>query len=643
MFGTSGSSKSQKSRFSMSGALAQGDQNGEVSSEPESDADQQKTPSKDASSRKARTPRTKADEGKNTKSNGVVKQTWSQWLSSILPKSLARSESPEAEKKNIPKTPRRENDSDNDETESNYSTPFQTPRGTFGNDNLDMPGSYEKPTAPAPKGDNFVNPNFLNNDSRRTPVRGPGGFNYNPQSPYDLPSPTDSSPASSVASQTPQRSPQKKGSRSSLMAPTSARRMPPTPGAASYRKPSNFIERMRSAKQKRYDPYSRPSAAHRRAPGYSTITYEEFPKDMSPEEELEFLERRAKDRKVQEAEDRYLRRLTLKRLGRPVEDEEMSDPDTPPRGDKGKQLAIEDGQDLDGDSIISDRGGSTTPPDSPPQTPSLFNKSAGVPLFQFQPIAPKPPGSPEKLQNSPPGQPLFGDSDNDWEPPPPPVMSHRELPGPAQPASVPSLGGGLFGDKQPVGGFGISEAPSPVAKLRFDKFKPRVSSGLRESSTIEKENERLANNNKENSSTSDDYDYNSGSKGGKTVFGQQSTNKNQVSSSGALRELGKNSPVGMGIKIDVRSKLAAVCSPSTIRRSLGLLLDHDADGNIQLPVKDLSHIAAWPMQLELFSKGIDQEVQSCARDMFNSTCKESWMSDWASNVFGDASAMVERL
>jgi hypothetical protein len=104
-----------------------------------------------------------------------------------------------------------------------------------------------------------------------------------------------------------------------------------------------------------------------------------------------------------------------------------------------------------------------------------------------------------------------------------------------------------------------------MSRQRFDKFKPRVSSGLRESATIEKENEHDKENPSEN--TNNGEGSSSSAKPGKATFGTQVVPKpaSQVGSSGALREVGRNSPVGTGVKVDVRAKIAAV-SFSSIHR-----------------------------------------------------------------------------
>ncbi|KAF8541214.1 hypothetical protein BDD12DRAFT_878974 [Trichophaea hybrida] len=631
MFGPSPvSNKNQKARFVMSGALGYSEDE-QPSTEAETDPESYRTPNRELFSRKPKTSRQQLVEtNQHPEGSKIVKKTWGQWLRSILPdvvtkpvESIMHTSHPE-------------------ELEMSPATPFKTPE-QYRDGALPIPGSFEKAVALPPKDDNYINPNFLNHDTQRTPIRGSEGlFQFNKESPFSVGSPVSTQ---SNASQSPASA--KKGSRAPT-APTSAKRMIPPPPPVSYRKPSNFIERMRNAKkQKRYDPYSRPSATPRKVAGsFAAQPFEEMTKDLTPEEELELLERREKDRKVQEAEDRYLRRETLRRLGRSVEDEEMSDtPNVSSKKGKGKEATVEDSPEME-DGMEGDRSGSTTPPNSPPRQSSgssLFSKPAGAPLFQFQNIAPKPAPTVEKkapAESAPIDKPVFsftstnsfGEPDNDKEnisqPPPPPVMSHRELPSPPVPAPTPpSLNGGLFAEKQPIGGFGISDAPivqhaplvSPMSRQRFDKFKPRVSSGLRESATIEKENEHDKENPSEN--TNNGEGSSSSAKPGKAAFGTQVVPKpaSQVSSSGALREVGRNSPVGTGVKVDVRAKIAA------------------------LPVKDLSPIASWPISLEVLSAGVDMKVQEYVKTAFAASSQEQWLQDWANEIFGAAREKVQRL
>jgi len=258
--------------------------------------------------------------------------------------------------------------------------------------NLDIPGSFEKSSPPRER-DTYINPNFLNHKVTydETPVKNSPDelFEY-PTSRFFSRSPIRNSPQPTASV--------KKGSRGPA-APSGVRRIIPAAPDA-FRKPSNFIQRMRNAKKtKRYDPYSRPSVTFRKVT--ATRPAEAEGGKLTPEEELELQERREKDRRVQEAEDRYIRLAALRKLGRPVEDEEMEDKGST-LDNNGKTVTIEEVQDkefvnsgmaatigeVQDENMDADESGSTTPPISPPQ------KSSG-PLFQNLPE----PGSQPLFQN----------------------------------------------------------------------------------------------------------------------------------------------------------------------------------------------------------------------------------------------------
>lgn len=606
----------KKTRFGGSRAYSEDEQEQSTEVDTDNERGRSQIPRKAKSVRQEQ-----AQSNQQPAAKGVVAKTWGQWLKSFIP-ALAGPVEPESTHQlaiEYPETP-----------EYEYS--------------LSIPGSYEKEVY---KGENYINPNIiLNHDSQRTPIRSIDGlFQYNHSPDFGFSSP------GSANSQSP-ASPVKKGSRAPT-APTSAKRMLPTPPVPSYRKPSNFIERMRNAKsKKRYDPYSRPSSSPRKGAPPGPAKTEEVIKDLSPEEQLELLERREKDRKVQEAEDRYLRRETLRRLGRPVEDEDMSDtPADTPTKSKARAATVED---MEEDTEFQR---SSTPPDSPPQKSASLFKTGGAPLFQFPNTAPKPTftSTSEKKsasESDTTDKPQFlfgtnpsfgGDSDNDKEnvhnPPPPPTMSHRELPSPPIPAPAPpAINGGLFGGKQPIGGFGISEAPappsyspvSPVPRQRFDKFKPRVSSGLRESATIEKENEHDKENPTDFNSTNGEE---SSGKASKAPFGAQAAAKPTLSpSGGALREAGPNAVVGSGVKFDVRSKIATV----GFLQNGGRCLEGMALTVAQLPVKELCQIMAWPGAKVVVAG--DAAMRQAVRDAWSA--QEGWMGEWADDVFGGARSKV---
>jgi len=160
-----------------------------------------------------------------------------------------------------------------------------------------------------------------------------------------------------------------------------------------------------------------------------------------------------------------------------------------------------------------------------------------------------------------------------------------------------------------------------MTRQRFDKFKPRVSSGLRESATIEKENGHDKENPSENlfSLHGDGASQSSpGGKPSKAAFGTQIASKpsTQISTTSALREVGGNAPAGTGVKVDVGGKIAA------------------------LPVKELSALVAWP-GVEMYTTA-DTRIQAAVRAAWEEEERE-WLEDWANGVFGGARDMVARV
>jgi hypothetical protein len=635
---TNGAAKPKKrARFAtMSGALEEDDQECE-STEPDTDRERSLSPVKKSPRQRA------ADETNQQSQTGVARKTWGQWLKSIIADPVStllaapsRSPAEQMNKLQIEEAP-------------------ETP-GPELSVIPPMPGSFEKPTValappspPSAADDVYSGRNFLGHNTQETPVRTSERLFQYSGTPFNFVSPASTG---SNASQSPVSV--KKGSRTAT-APTSAKRLAPPP-VTSFRKPSNFIARMRGVTKDRYRPYGRPSASPMKHGSIEATRLEKLPKNLPPNEVLEILEQRERDRKVQEAEDRYIKRETLKKAGLPFEDSEMSGTDEEPvRKDKGKGKAATV-EDMDEEE--EDRSSTNTPPGSPPpKTNNLFQdmSPSKAPLFQFKPIAPKPPTSPEKkpadrnIADKPAfsfgAPPLFGaeQEDHDKEnisaqPPPSPAMSHRELPAPAAPAFPPPPSStSLFGDKpQPIGGFGIAEPPqfqppaSPsTTRQRFDKFKPRISSGLRESATIEKENEQQ---DKEN--PTENGGEGSSSKPGKMAFGTSTTEAVQQKATGALREVGRNAAVGTGVKVDVRAKIAAV------GHLLPDIADIGADEMRQLPVKDLSPIVAWPA-VEVFTLG-DPKMQEAVRKAWNAE-ELSWLQEWSGAVFGEARQQVARV
>jgi hypothetical protein len=507
------------------------------------------------------------------------RRTWGDWLRSILPAVVAG-----------PVTAIKREMSPASPVQGDIFV--QTPHQEIAS--FDIPGSFEKSSPPRER-DTYINPNFLNHKVAydETPVKSsPDGLFEYPTSRLFSGSPVQDSPQPPVSV--------KKGSRGPA-APSGVKRIIPAAPEA-FRKPSNFIQRMRDAKKtKRYDPYSRPSVTTFRGVTATRLAAEGG--KLTAEEELELHERREKDRRVQEAEDRYIRLAALRKLGRPVEDEEMEDKGPTPNNNE-KAVTIEEVQDeesnnngmaattgeVQDENMDADKSGSTTPPISPPQKSSepLFqnlSESASQPLFQdLSTTAPAdkkddvtPPSwsfSTVSSFNSNAGSfksdiSSFTEPDSDKEnvqsPPPPPTMSHRELPSNAPIAAPPPVmeSTNLFSEKQPIGGFGIGGGHSvdsmpppaaPSARQRFDKFKPRVSSSLRESSTIDKEND----NDKENP-TASNTEGSSSAKSSKAAFGTQVVYKPSTGAgTGALREVESNAPVQSAIKVDLRAKVAAV-------------------------------------------------------------------------------------
>lgn len=610
MFGDAPAQESprKKHRFVMKGALVNTDASNHEYSDGEPQTYLERSPSKNLFSRKAKSPRRQPElsSPQNNVESGLAKISWGEWVKSIFPSSILKPVTsvmgPSTTSKRSPKN----------------RNIFATPEKDRKDFELNIPGSFEKASSTRNDKD-YINPNFLDNDFYyQSPTKKSQELFQYPQNSLVL------TKLNGKLESTPLT---KKGSR------VISSRVPMSAPPVSFRNPSNFIQRMRSIKKRRYDPYSRPSTKL----SIETPPAEEVDRELGAEEQLELLERRERDRKVQEAEDRYLRRETLRKLGRSVEEDEMQDV-TPKVQNKGKVAYVE--EDREYDEMDEDQTTSTTPPASPPRKPNslpFFSETASQtvepPLFQnivpstfSLPAADKPtfsnPGSfTSELEN---------DKENVSDPPPPPTISHRELPATTPPSTaLPSVisNPNLFGNKQPVSGFVISAVPSstsappspaPAAspsinRQRFDKFKPRVSSSLRESATIEKENEH----DKENpSDNGGEGSSSSGGKPHKAAFGTLVVNKSSSSSgagTGALREVQRNAPVQSNIKIDIRAKIAA------------------------LPVQDLSLFSSWP-GVEIVTTG-DMKIQEAVKNAWTS----EFGGDWARGIFGFAAAKVEKM
>lgn len=574
---TTATTSVKRSKYTMSGARGSPREDAEPESEEQEEQEKAEdnkeeqefsiTPSRNIFSRTTTPSKTPT---KSPKKESQVpetgKKTWGQWLGAILPASVKKPV------KAILGDP-----AEFRSTEQEVQTPKkEAPAQDYDfedNDGLSLPGSFGK-APPSPMRSPSQPPS--KREQRKveiiyeTPSR-EGLFAYQKPkvvvAPRTLPPPSRRIiPTLAPSSQTPGRS-----------------ASPAATPSSSFHRPSNFIERMKSAKRtNRYDPYSRPKGTNSRGKKRSPEPSE--PKELTAEEELELLKRREKERKVQEAEDRYLKREIRKKLGQqdPEQDgdgdSEMSDTDT-----SSKQPSVEEVTD---EGEPSNRAPSASPapkspvkqpvpaPSTPPTGPApifLFGDSSSSSTTTTTTPAPlEPAAAPTTWSFS---------SDSDKEnissgPPPPPTMSHAQLPAPLTTSShPPAIAGGLLGTSpQPAGGFGLGlpKESTPLNRQRSaaEKFKPHVSSGLRESSTVdeEKENENDIENkkpslgyDKENASSSSNGKLGGPSSGG---VGGGLAMQSVFKSSGALKEnsgvlnLGKSD-----VKVDLRAKIEAVCPP----------------------------------------------------------------------------------
>ncbi|KAG0137840.1 hypothetical protein HOY82DRAFT_317323 [Tuber indicum] len=572
---TTASASVKRSKYTMSGARESPREDAEPESdgrEEQEEAEDKKreqefsiTPSRNIFSRTTTPSKTPT---KSPKRESQVpetgKKTWGQWLGAILPASVKK---PVKAILGDPAELR--------STKQEVQTPKETPTQDYDfedNEGLSLPGSFGK-APPSPVRTPSQPPS--RREQRKveicyeTPSR-EGLFAYQKPkvavAPRTLPPPSRRIiPTLAPSSKTPGRS-----------------ASPTTTQSSSFHRPSNFIERMKSAKRtNRYDPYSRPKGTTSRRKKRSPELSE--PMELTAEEELELLKRREKERKVQEAEDRYLKREIRKKLGQedPEQDgdgdSEMSDTDT-----SSLQPSMEEVPD-EGDP--PERAPSPLPPKSPVKqsvpSPST-TPIRPVPTFLFgnsspssttttttttTPVAPEPVTAPTWSFSS--------DSDKEnisSGPPPPPTMSHAQLPAPLTTSShPPAIAGGLLGTSpQPAGGFGLGlpKESTPLNRQRSaaEKFKPHVSSGLRESSTVDEEKENE--NDMENKKPSLGYDKenapssSSGKLGGPSSggIGGGPALQSVFKPSGALKEnsgvlnLGKSD-----VKVDLRAKIEAVC------------------------------------------------------------------------------------
>ncbi|PWW74737.1 hypothetical protein C7212DRAFT_365236 [Tuber magnatum] len=538
------------------------------------------------------------------------KKTWGQWLGAILPASVKKpvkailgdpAEARSAEQE--VRTPRKEAPAQDYDFEDN--------------EGLSLPGSFGK-APPSPVRTPSQPPSKREQRkveiSYETPSR-EGLLAYQKlkaaAAPRTLPPPSRRIIPTLASSKTPGRS-----------------ASPAVTPSSSFHRPSNFIERMKSAKRtNRYDPYSRPRGASTHGKKRSPEPSE--PKELTAEEELELLKRREKERKVQEAEDRYLKREIRKKLG-------QEDPE----------------QDGDGDSEMSDTDTSFLQPSveevldegEPPTGAPPVSPAPRSPARQSAPATPTPTGSPPAFlfgNPSPPSattaptpaapEPATApttwsfSSDSDKEnissgPPPPPTMSHAQLPAPLTTSShPPSIAGGLLGTSpQPAGGFGLglSKESTPLNRQRnaAEKFKPHISSGLRESSTVdeEKENENDIENkkpfsgyDKENASSSSSGKLGGPSNGG---VGGGLAMQSVFKPSGALKEnsgvlnLGKSDA-----KVDLRAKIDAI------------------------PHRQLECTISWPSLNQPFG---GKDVRAAVESMLNTAAMGEFPEGFDGEMFG---------
>ncbi|CUS15629.1 unnamed protein product [Tuber aestivum] len=614
----------KRSKYTMSGARG----NPREGAEPESDGreDQEEaesdkggqefsiTPSRNIFSRTTTPSKTPTKSPKReSQVPEMGKKTWGQWLGAILPASVKkpvkailgdpaefRSNEQEAQ------TPRKEAPAQDYDFEDN--------------EVLSLPGSFGK-APPSPVRTPSQPPS--KREQRKveicyeTPSR-EGLFAYQKPrvavAPRTLPPPSRRIiPTLAVSSKTPGRS----------ASPTV------TPSSSLHR-PSNFIERMKSAKRtNRYDPYSRPKGTSSRGKRRSSELSE--PKELTAEEELELLKRREKERKVQEAEDRYLKREIRRKLGQedPEQDgdgdSEMSDTDT-----SFQQPSVEEVPDEGEPPIVA--------PPAPPASNSPIRQSiptpstpptGPAPTFLFGNLSPSPttptatPAAPEPA-TAPTTWSFSSDSDKEnisSGPPPPPTMSHAQLPTPLTTSShPPSIAGGLLGTSpQPAGGFGLGlpKESTPLNRQRSaaEKFKPHISSGLRESSTVdeEKENENDIENkkpslgyDKENASSSSSGKLGGPSSGG--VGGGGLAMQSVFKPSGALKEnsgvlnLGKSD-----VKVDLRAKIDTI------------------------PHRQLECTVAWPSLNQPFG---GKDVRTAVESMFNTAAMSEFPQGLDGEMFG---------
>lgn len=588
----------RKSPFSMHGAKDSNDQEYE---EEKTDEDQSGdafeeqdfkiTPSRNIFSRTNTPIKTPVKSPKGQQSTPATgKKTWGQWLGAILPDSVkkpvkailgAPEEGTTQTKDLIVGTPKK------DVMEEDFPESYSVP-GSFGkpDDGRRTPPlllDYEHGASSNHYSSEFdISKSFSGAPSHVSPS---GLFVY------DKPTPAVKSTA-----------PSKRARRSTMSTPIKSSKA--LPAVSSLHKPNNFIERMRSAKKThRYDPYARRTSQKKEK---IQLTVEEE-KELTPAEKLELLKQRQKERKIAALEDKYEMREALRAMGQvPDDDEQMTDSDSERRPkDKGKglegspsvstsinQATVEDiAEETPEDTSITKL---PIAPSSPPKSPikkarespqsmpsrNLFEASAPAPSFLLAGDADTGPGF--TISDAPPPAEIppislttpstwsFGSDSSDKEnisagPPPPPTMSHAQLPAPLT-SSVQPPAVSLFGS-QPTGGFGLGAPKESTAvgrqRSQAEKFKPMVSSSLRESRTAADYDD------KENQSEKEDKE-NSGEgskKGGETELKKKGLMLQQAQGSNVFAQKGLKENAGVinvgksDVKVDVRAKIEAVSLP----------------------------------------------------------------------------------
>lgn len=260
-----------------------------------------------------------------------------------------------------------------------------------------------------------------------------------------------------------------------------------------------------------FHPYARSPRTARFTPRPSTPAPEESKEQLSAEEELKMIEKRRRDRMVQELEDRYRARILAKKSGEPYKEPTYSEKE-PDLDDFSPASTQEDN--------VEEEPKEEAKPKAAEKEKSTTRRGFGlfddeeddeimeeiqVPVKSTQSLNTLPfstfassdnvntpnklPGSPKKdTSSSQSSSEVSPDSDKENysaffnEPiptmPPAPVPSHAKLPSPSKQPTPLSNNNQLNVKKQ-------QESPAPLAKAKAqaEKFRPTKPSGLRESTT----------------------------------------------------------------------------------------------------------------------------------------------------------------